>query len=444
MAIQASPVDPALWQREFSSDDVLFGEEAKAYVVQDFSWYSPLLSAQLSEVQVDAIVFPRTIEQLEYAISQSVKLGRPITMRGAGTGNYGQSVPIQGGLLVDMRNFEGVRSITDSSISMKAGTRLGAAENVARKQGRELRLLPTMYRRSHVAGFIGGGAGGLGSITYGMLWDAGNVTSAEVLSVEEQPRRVAVGTEDVGVLIHTYGAVAVMTELTLPVEQAKQWHEMGAAFSDFEKASRFCWAIGRDRAIPKRLLSLDSASVAAYYRPIRHLFQEGEHLVSVIVDESVKEQAADMVRQYGGKYIAWPENPEISQFSFAHSVLWAKHEDPSVSWVQLQWSADEAEFEKQVATTNAHFGDKLKLAYTFVNRGGTTLAPGSVGLIPRATAESIQDTMDSCRTLGIRVTNPHTYVVEEGGPIGDMAKNLAWKRKMDPHGLLNPGKLGGA
>lgn len=56
----------------------MLGEEARSYVLQDFSWYSPLLSARLSDVAVDVIVFPRAIEQLEFAIEASVRMNGPI------------------------------------------------------------------------------------------------------------------------------------------------------------------------------------------------------------------------------------------------------------------------------------------------------------------------------------------------------------------------------
>jgi FAD/FMN-containing dehydrogenase len=429
-----------VWRTGFAADDVLLDDAARAYVLQDFSWYSPLLSAQLSDVTVDAIVFPRTLEQLEFAITTSVRLGRPITMRGAGTGNYGQSVPVQGGLLVDMRHYAGVAALSETSAIIRSGTRIAVAEDTIRAQGRELRLLPTSYKKSQTAGFVAGGAGGLGSITYGMLWD-GNVLSADVLSVEARPRHVHVGPEDIDVLIHTYGTVAVMAEIELPVAAARDWFEIGAAFPDVERGAAFCWAFGRTTHIPKRLLSMECAPIPSFF-PVRNLYRPGDSLGLLIVERGWEAEVAELVRAYGGTAFDWPRTPEISQFAFAHSPLWAKHADPSLSWIQLQWSTDEPEFFHQVATVKRQLGeDHLYLGFTFTRRGGKRLSVGSVGLLPRATSASIQKAMDVCRDAGVRVKNPHTYVLEDGGQVDNIAKIVAWKRRLDPANLLNPGKL---
>jgi FAD/FMN-containing dehydrogenase len=45
------------------------------------------------------------------------------------------------------------------------------------------------------------------------------------------------------------------------------------------------------------------------------------------------------------------------------------------------------------------------------------------------------------REIGIRVHNPHSYVVQEGGFVGQAESAVALKRETDPFGLLNPGKL---
>jgi FAD/FMN-containing dehydrogenase len=46
-----------------------------------------------------------------------------------------------------------------------------------------------------------------------------------------------------------------------------------------------------------------------------------------------------------------------------------------------------------------------------------------------------------CRSEGVSVKNPHTDVLEDGGQVDNIDKIVAWKRQLDPHNLLNPGKL---
>jgi FAD/FMN-containing dehydrogenase len=56
--------------------------------------------------------------------------------------------------------------------------------------------------------------------------------------------------------------------------------------------------------------------------------------------------------------------------------------------------------------------------------------------------EALDELMAYCQSVGVKVLNPHSYVVEEGGFVGDVAQMLALKAKCDPYGILNPGKLG--
>jgi FAD/FMN-containing dehydrogenase len=45
-------------------------------------------------------------------------------------------------------------------------------------------------------------------------------------------------------------------------------------------------------------------------------------------------------------------------------------------------------------------------------------------------------------TLGIRLSNPHSYILEDkGARVLSADLQLEFKRESDPHGLLNPGKM---
>jgi FAD/FMN-containing dehydrogenase len=42
---------------------------------------------------------------------------------------------------------------------------------------------------------------------------------------------------------------------------------------------------------------------------------------------------------------------------------------------------------------------------------------------------------------GVPVADPHTFILEDGGMKTVDAAQLAFKRRNDPQGLLNPGKM---
>ena len=63
-----------------------------------------------------------------------------------------------------------------------------AAQSALEAGGQELRMFPSTRATASVAGFVAGGSGGVGSISWGGLRDFGNVIRLRVLTMEETPR----------------------------------------------------------------------------------------------------------------------------------------------------------------------------------------------------------------------------------------------------------------
>src|SRR5581483_11524255 len=94
---------------------------AQRRFLQDLSWYSPLLMEALVDVAVEVVAQPGTIAEAADLLALSARLQAPVTLRGAGTGNYGQSVPLEGGLLIDTRRLNRVVALEDRSVTVEAG-----------------------------------------------------------------------------------------------------------------------------------------------------------------------------------------------------------------------------------------------------------------------------------------------------------------------------------
>ena len=62
---------------------------------RDFFWYSPVLNAQLNGLSAEVVVTPRDETDVVRTAAACARLGISITPRGAGTGNYGQAVPLR-------------------------------------------------------------------------------------------------------------------------------------------------------------------------------------------------------------------------------------------------------------------------------------------------------------------------------------------------------------
>src|SRR5262249_38895388 len=96
----------------------------------DFAWYSPVLTPQLQNCLADVVVQPRSEEEIAAVVVAAVRHRIPLTVRGGGTGNYGQSVPLKGGVLVDMTGFNKVTAVESGSIRVQAGASLERCERL--------------------------------------------------------------------------------------------------------------------------------------------------------------------------------------------------------------------------------------------------------------------------------------------------------------------------
>ncbi|MFN7635093.1 MAG: FAD-binding oxidoreductase, partial [Acetobacteraceae bacterium] len=104
--------------RDWTAFAALFGDiptiTEPALVKQksrDFYWYSPVLKAQLNKVFGDIVVCPRSEAEVVEALRICARERVPVTVRGAGTGNYGQAMPLEGGVILELTGLDRLLSL---------------------------------------------------------------------------------------------------------------------------------------------------------------------------------------------------------------------------------------------------------------------------------------------------------------------------------------------
>ena len=156
---------------------------------KDFYNYSPVLSEKLDGCIADLVVRPSDLEAVKKVAEICWKFSIPITLRGAGTGNYGQAVPLFKGVVMHMSRFNKLEDFDPDTgfVKVQSGCLMGELNNKLEKYGRELRLLPSTWKTATIGGFIAGGSGGIGSIRWGFLRDPGNLIGLEAVTLNEKP-----------------------------------------------------------------------------------------------------------------------------------------------------------------------------------------------------------------------------------------------------------------
>ena len=142
----------------------------------------------------------------------------PLTVRGGGTGNYGQAMPLRGGVVLDLSELTRVRSARAGRVRAQAGIKLATLDAATTADSRqELRLHPSTHKTGTIGGYVAGGSSGIGSITWGLLRDRGNILMARVVTMEAEPRILELRGADIQKVNHAYGTNGVITELEMPL-----------------------------------------------------------------------------------------------------------------------------------------------------------------------------------------------------------------------------------
>jgi FAD/FMN-containing dehydrogenase len=73
---------------------------------RDFYWYSPVLKRQLESVCADLVVEPRDEAEVIRTLAACHEHRVPVTVRGGGSGNYGQAMPLNRGAVLDLSRLD--------------------------------------------------------------------------------------------------------------------------------------------------------------------------------------------------------------------------------------------------------------------------------------------------------------------------------------------------
>src|SRR5229473_2281968 len=199
----------------------------------DFHWYSPVLTPQLRNCMADVVVQPRSEEEIAAVVTAAVKHRIPLTVRGGGTGNYGQSVPLKGGVLVDMTGLNKVTAVEAGNIRVQGGAVILKALEAALASGQQLMMYPSTMRSATIGGYLGGGFAGIGSVRHGIIRDSGMIQSVRILTIEATPRILTLSGSDVGFVFHSWGTTGIILEAQLKLVPAEKWIDCIATFPSY-------------------------------------------------------------------------------------------------------------------------------------------------------------------------------------------------------------------
>ncbi|WP_375451385.1 FAD-binding oxidoreductase [uncultured Devosia sp.] len=413
---------------------------------RDHYWYSPVLKAKLDHVTAEIVVSPRTNAEVKTILAAAYRHNVAITPRGAGTGNYGQAMPLAGGAMLNLMTMDQVLEIRPDRVRAQAGAILEQIDHQTKTAvGGELRFHPSTYRMASLGGFIAGGSGGVGSVRWGGLRALGSILGLKVITCEAEPRELDLKGEDILKVAHAYGTNGIIVEAEMPLTTSYDWVDMMVGFDDFIDACRFGQSVAlQDGLLVKEVSPCAAPIPEAFFARHKPYIKDGQSVVLLMVAPVALEAMTLFVNHHHGDMLyradeATPEElkrlPPIYELAWNHTTLRALKIDPTITYLQTRYPTL-AHVEKIVAL----LGDELPMHIEITRQDGEVTFAG-LPMVRYTSEARLDEIVRIHEDNDCAVFNPHRYTLEEGGMKKTDRKQLAFKQEADPKGMLNPGKM---
>jgi alkyldihydroxyacetonephosphate synthase len=408
---------------------------------------------------------PASTEEVAAVLRVAGEAGLPVTPFAGASGVCGGSIPLHGGVSLDMTGLQGIVSVDPDSllVEVRAGTFGPDLEAELRRQDLTLGHWPQSVDLSTVGGWLACRGAGQYSTRYGKIEDM--VAGLEVVLADGRTirtggsgPRAATGPDLTQLFVGSEGTLGVITSAQLRVHPAPPAERRAVfGFESFDGGLEACRRILRRGATPAVLRLYDRAESSRQ-------FDRAEKNVLIVVDEgdprligAVMDVVGDEAARQGEELDpalagAWLERrnhlPPVADLVRAGLVV-------DTVEVAARWAALPGVYRDAVAglsaiegtvAASAHqshaYSDGACLYFTFAGRPGRPGRAGAEAYYRQAfdavTAATVQHHGAISHHHGIGL-NRARYLVAHLGT--SFAVLQAVKDALDPAGRLNPGKL---
>jgi FAD/FMN-containing dehydrogenase len=413
---------------------------------RDFFWYSPILNDLLKRSFGDLLARPKTREEMAHCLAVAFAHDIPVTLRGGGTGNYGQAVPLHGGLIVETTGMARILETGPGFVRVEAGALMADINAALIPQGWEMAMFPSTQDIATVGGFVAGGSAGIGSIANGPLREKGNILQLKALSMEAAPAEHVFDAEESLRIHHAWGLNGAITEVTLRTVPTRDWIGCMAGFDSYRDAYAAGYALAStpDGTIARKLCSVVDARIADYFPRLDAHVPKGRHLLVTLVPREHLDALRALVAGQGGEmHLTMDEAersaarlPHVFEFAYNHTTLQVLKSDRSATYQQI--GVPDAADADRVAAMRDQQGPEVWPHHEFTRNGGKIYA-ADLPIVWYRGPERLAEINATYEADGFTVYDAHVNVIE-GNHMQPDYRHLAWKKRLDPKGLLNPGK----
>ncbi len=420
------------------------------------------------EVLPEAVVRVVNEGEISRIVKLANKLAFPLVPRGAGTGLSGGSVPVPGGVVLDLTLLDKILQVNakDLWLRVQAGAVTEQVDSAASSYGLFYPPDPASYQSSTIGGNIAENAGGLRALKYGVtrnyvLTLKVVLPGGEIVSLGHQTLKDVAGYDLVSLFCGSEGTLGVIVEATLkllPIPPARR--SALATFTQLERAGQAVQDILSQGVIPATLEIMDRTTILAV-EDYLHLGLpcDCEAILLVEVDGSEETVEGEIKEVLAALQVAKASSARLAQSEEEREELWQARRAALAALARLKPSTileDITVPRSQISallSTLTKIGQSYQLSIgLFGHAGDGNMHPtiltdlreeAEVRKVEAATKEMFEVALALGGTIsgehGIGLTN-HKYLPLGVDPaVISVMREI--KRSIDPQNVLNPGKI---
>ena len=418
---------------------------------------------QAFERLADAVVRPGSVEEISQIVLLANATGTPIVPYGGGTGVMGGVLPVQGGIILDLKRLDKIIEVSpqDLTATVEAGVVLEDLVNALAEQGLMPGHDPYSVPIATVAGAISTNGVGYRAAAFGPMGDQvvaleAVLPNGQIMSTRPVPKNSS-GPDLNQLFIGTEGVFGVITKATIKVFRLPEAQVFATAgFDNFDRGFE---AAAELLALGVRPTLLDLTEESGHVR-LHLLFEGYREGVAAQHDRSMQ-----MCAQFGGRDIGpahtleyWAdrhesgENYKRTALGKPREVRWNRQRGRSFDYLHLGLPISRVlEYRRQCETILSEGGVKV-VEYGIWSRpemfsmmvvpvqGREERYRENLGRVVEQVLTLAQDmggAMEYCHGIGVKLNH---LMARERGTGQEVVRSL--KLALDPANIMNPGKLG--
>ena len=243
------------------------------------------------------IVIPKTIEEVQEIMRYADKEKIPVIARGAGSGTSGHSVPIDGGIILDMKQMNRILEIRPEDMLVKVEP--GVVDDDLNRALKPLGLFyppaPASSRIATIGGEIAANASGVRSVKYGATRDYVYgmkvvLANGDLVNLGSNTKVHSNGYQLERLIVGSEGTLGIVVEATMGIRPLPKFRCLAVAnFDKLEQAGNAISDIISSGSNPSMLELMDKVGIIAVNKAMDLGLKEVGAIILFEADGNVKE-----------------------------------------------------------------------------------------------------------------------------------------------------------